>query len=147
VKALTWDQTRYENGQTFLWFTQEKTGEAQALPLSEQAVEILNAQKESKPSPRLRREFEKNVVFKLPESQAVNLTLKRWANRAGIEKSISFHVGRHTFATLTLTYGADLYTVAKLLGHTNIQTTQIYAEVVDATKRNTVNMLPKLQSE
>jgi site-specific recombinase XerD len=128
----------------FLWFTQEKTGEAQALPLSEQAIEILNAQKESKPSRRIRREFKKNIIFKLPGSQAANLTLKRWAKRAGIEKNISFHVGRHTFATLTLTYGADLYTVSKLLGHTNIQTTQIYAEVIDATKRNAVNMLPKL---
>jgi integrase len=144
VKALTWDQARHENGQTFLWFTQEKTGEAQALPLSEQAIEILNAQKESKPSPRIRREFGKSVIFKLPESQAVNLTLKRWAKREKIKKTISFHVGRHTFATLTLTYGADLYTVSKLLGHANIQTTQIYAEVIDATRRNAVNMLPKL---
>ena len=144
VKALTWDQVRHENGQTFLWFRQEKTKEPQALPLSEQAASILNAQKDSTPSPKIRREIEKNVVFKLPTAPAVGMMLKNWAKRAGIGKTVSFHVGRHTFATLSLTYGADLYTVSKLLGHANIQTTQIYAEVIDATKRNAVNMLPTL---
>jgi len=144
AKALTWDQVRYENDRPFLWFIQEKTKDAQALPLSEQAIEILNAQKYAEPSSRLRREIEKNTVFKMPAQQTVDKALKRWAKRAGVEKNISFHVGRHTFATMSLTYGADLYTVSKLLGHANIQTTQIYAEVIDATKRNAVNMLPKL---
>ena len=144
VEALTWDQVRCENGQTFLWYTQEKTKEPQALPLSEQAASILSAQKDSKPSPKIRREFEKNVVFKLPTAPTVDRLLKNWAKRARIGKTVSFHVGRHTFATMSLTYGADLYTVSKLLGHANIQTTQIYAEVIDTTKRNAVNMLPKL---
>jgi len=148
VKALRWDQVRYEDSQPYIWFTQEKTGEAQSLPLSEQAVEILNAQKDIQPSPSVRRQFEKDTVFKLPlSSQAVNDALKRWAKQAGIEKNISFHVGRHSFATLSLTYGVDLYTVSKLLGHQSIQTTEIYAKVIDKTKRDAVNMLPKLQSD
>jgi len=63
---------------------------------------------------------------------------------AGINKKVSFHVGRHTFATLTLTYGADLYTISKLLGHCNIRTTQIYAKIVDEQKRKAVNLIPKL---
>ena len=148
VKALTWNQVRIEGEQVSLWFSQEKTGAAEALPLSEQAVEILNAQKDSKPSPGIRRKFEKNVIFKFPATiQTVDASLKNWAKRAGIDKNVSFHCGRHTFATLSLKYGADLYTVSKLLGHARIATTEIYAEVMDKTKRDAVNMLPKLQDK
>ena len=148
VKALTWDKVRFEGDQAFLWFSQKKTGAAEALPLSKQAIEILNAQKDSRPSPRIRRKFEDNIIFKLPStSQSVNNTLGRWAKRAGIGKNVTFHCGRHSFATMALTYGADLYTTSKLLGHASISTTEIYAEVIDKTRRDAVNMLPELQSD
>jgi len=125
VKALTWDQVRFEDAQVFLWFSQQKTGEAEALPLSKQAIEILNAQKDSKPSPGIRRKFENNVIFKLPStSQSVNDALGRWAKRAGIAKKVTFHCGRHSFATMALTYGADLYTTEKTkFPHENISRT------------------------
>jgi site-specific recombinase XerD len=54
------------------------------------------------------------------------------------------HKARHTFATLALTSGVDIYTTSKLLGHRNLQTTQIYAKVVDEKKRHAVKMLPRL---
>ncbi len=73
-----------------------------------------------------------------------DVRLRTLVKKAEISKHVTFHVARHTFATLTLSYGADLYTVSKLLGHSNVRTTQIYAKIVDESKRKAVNMIPKL---
>jgi hypothetical protein len=54
---------------------------------------------------------------------------------------ITFHTSRHTFATMMLTLGADLYTTSKLLGHANVKTTQIYAKIVDSKKVEAVNLV------
>ena len=55
-----------------------------------------------------------------------------------------FHMARHTHATMMLTLGVDLYTVSKLLGHTNIQTTQIYAKLVDESKKKAIDLIPNI---
>ena len=55
-----------------------------------------------------------------------------------------FHMLRHTHATMMLTLGVDLYTVSKLLGHTNIQTTQIYAKLVDESKKKAIDLIPNI---
>lgn len=60
---------------------------------------------------------------------------------AKIDKKISYHCFRHTFATLTITAGADIFTTSKLLGHTNVHTTEIYADVVMNTKVDAVNLV------
>ena len=57
---------------------------------------------------------------------------------------VTYLIIQTVFLTLTLTYGADLYTVSKLLGHANIRTTQIYAKIVDESKRKAVNLIPKI---
>lgn len=54
---------------------------------------------------------------------------------------LDFHTARHTFATMMLTLGADLYTTSKLLGHTQVKTTTIYAKIVDKKKDEAVNLV------
>ena len=70
-----------------------------------------------------------------------NKHLFQWIGAAGITKNITFHSFRHTYATLQLFHGTDIYTVSKMLGHKDLKTTQIYAKIVDDTKRKAANKI------
>ena len=67
--------------------------------------------------------------------------LKDWMTDAGIKKHITFHCARHTYATLQLTLGTDIYTVSKLLGHKNLSTTEIYTKVINEKKIEAANKI------
>jgi site-specific recombinase XerD len=83
-----------------------------------------------------------DIVFAgLKYSAWVNLRLKQWVLDAGITADISFHCFRHTYATLQLNGGTDIFTVSKMLGHKDLKTTQIYAKIVDKTKREATNRI------
>lgn len=60
-----------------------------------------------------------------------------------LAEPITFHVSRHSYATMMLTIGVDIYTVSKLLGHKNVATTQIYAKIIDQKKIDAVNMMDR----
>jgi len=77
----------------------------------------------------------------LPSTTHINILLKPWANAAGTDKKFSFHTARHTFATMMLTLGADLYTTSKLLGHTDVKMTQVYAKIINRKKDEAVNLV------
>ena len=57
---------------------------------------------------------------------------------------LSFHLRRHTFAVLQLSLGTEIYTLSKLLGHRELKTTQVYAQIMDEKKREAVNWIPEL---
>ena len=80
-------------------------------------------------------------VFDLPSVPCINALIKPWAKAAGITKHFTFHTARHTFGTMMLTLGADLFTTSKLMGHSNIQTTEIYAKIVDKKKEEAINLI------
>ncbi len=73
-----------------------------------------------------------------------NKILKQWVEKAGIDKKITYHTSRHTFGTMMMTVGADLYTTCKLMGHADVRTTQIYAKIVDSKKIEAVNMVDRM---
>ena len=74
---------------------------------------------------------DKGRLLPILSNQKMNAYLKEIADICGIEKRLSFHLARHTFATMALTKGVSIESVSKMLGHTNIQTTQIYARIIN----------------
>jgi site-specific recombinase XerD len=115
--------------------TKSTSGKRLSMPLSSQAMKILDLDRlmdNTKNKNKLIFEF-------LPNNDSVNLIMKKWAKQASIEKNLHFHAGRHTFATLCLTSGIDIYTVSKLLGHSSIENTQIYAKIIDRKLKQEVH--------
>ena len=138
VSKLTWKEiTASQDGYAQIETTMQKTGKSITIPLSDNALKWLPEREGNLPESR--------IFYKLPDQvNNADVRLRTLIKKAGISKHVTFHVARHSFATLTLTYGADLYTVSKLLGHANIRTTQVYAKIVDESKRKAVNLIPKL---
>ena len=132
ISKMVWSEVQYSELEgCFLQFRQKKTKGVEVLPISEQAFKLLGERK--KPTEQ---------VFKgLIYSAYLNVHLKQWILRAGITKDITFHCFRHTFATLQLSFGTDIYTVSKMLGHRELKTTQIYAKIVDETKRKAADKI------
>ena len=125
IQKLKWNEIQVVGEQVRLNFTQQKTKGVEYMPISEQAYQLCG--EPGKP--------EQLVFDDLPDPSWISGPLKRWIKSAGITRNITFHCFRHTYATLQLAGGTDIYTVSKMLGHTNVKTTQIYAKVVDEKKQ------------
>ena len=78
-------------------------------------------------------------LFKIGSLDTVNKRIKAVAKKCEIEKPISFHLSRHSFAVLALNYGMPIESVSKILGHTNITITQIYAKVTNKKLENDIS--------
>lgn len=135
VRALQWrDITRSgENWQVCI--RMKKTDTPIYLPLPKQAVNWIPIKENPQPD---------DIVFeKLPEGCSIAKTLKKWTELAGVKKHITFHCARHTFATMMLTLGVDIYTVSKMLGHKKVETSQIYAEIINEKKQAAVSNMER----
>ncbi|MDD3773138.1 MAG: site-specific integrase [Weeksellaceae bacterium] len=132
ISKLQWCEVEYsEKLGNFLRFRQAKTNGVETQPISEEARKLLGE-----------RGKEDERVFPNFKYGNWNKTLlKDWLWEAGIKKKITFHCARHTYATLQLTLGTDIYTVSKLLGHRNLQTTEIYAKVINEKKVEAANKI------
>ena len=78
-------------------------------------------------------------LFNIGSLDTVNKRIKAVAKKCGIEKPISFHLSRHSFAVLALNYGMPIESVSKILGYTNITTTQLYAKVASKKLENDIS--------
>ena len=129
IVSLQWDDIKTENNQMFISKQMIKTRQEVIVPIGKSAKKYLPKKNNNK------------YVFNLPALPVISKVLKTWAKVAKVDKNVHFHISRHTFATSLLTKGADLYSVSKLLGHTNIATTQVYAEIVNQKKVDAINLL------
>jgi integrase/recombinase XerD len=129
IKELRWEHIN--NG--VLIMKQSKTQETNRLSLNQNALKVMGE-----------RGAARDLVFPLPSFNGSAKTIKNWAARAGIEKRITWHSARHSFATNILLLGYDVKTLSKLLGHTSIKHTQKYLSIVDERKTQAVNALPEI---
>lgn len=136
IENLRWGDIAQDGSQWRIQIVMRKTGNPLYLPLSKQALKWM---------PERGDAADGDFVFDgLPVRQHANRIIREWAEDAGITKHLSYHTARHTFATMMLTLGADLYTTSKLLGHTKVSTTEIYAKIVNSKKDEAVNLVDKV---
>lgn len=132
IEKLMWSEVYgNENEGYLIRFTQKKTKGVETLPISIDAYVLMGEKKGSS----------EKIFVPLLYSAWQNQKLQEWVYRAEIYKKVTFHSFRHTFATIQISLGTDIYTVSKMLGHRDLHTTQIYAKIIDKTKREAANKI------
>ena len=139
VKELTFENVDYSN--KILKFEQSKTkghsgGSGVIIPLNDGLLNLIG-------QPKTKYQFAENI-FNLPSHTMCLKSLQRWVKASGINKHITWHCARHSFAVNILNNGANIKTVASLLGHSGLRHTEKYTRAVDKLKEEAINSLPEL---
>ncbi len=122
IKNLTTENITMLGGSPWIVSKRQKTGVPFQIKLMDIPMQIIKRYEPYRIS---------NNLFNIGSHDTINKRIKEVAKMCGIEKRTSFHLSRHTFAVLALNYGMPIESVSKILGHTNITTTQIYAKVTN----------------
>ncbi len=134
IKTLKWTHLKKElvndNEIYFIEKEQEKTKDRVLIPLSDLAKKLLP-----------QKTLQKANVFNVFTNQYTNRALKSIMKLAGIEKKITFHSARHTYATLLINNNVNLSVVQKLVGHKDLKTTQIYAKILKNSLLQSVEVI------
>ncbi len=128
IKELKWKNINLKD--RMLSLTQSKTREEVSVPLNDTAIKLLGT-----PDKLLLK------IFTLPSSTGCNKTLKAWVERAGIQKHITWHNGRHSFGTNLIFNNVDILTTSKLLGHNSLRHTQRYVNIAAEMKEKATNKI------
>ena len=137
IQKLKWEQIIDQAENSSITFRQQKTKELEYQKLHPQAREILGD----------RGEKDSLVFPKVQNETYYNNILQGWINEAGIDKKITFHCSRHTFAMLLIEFKANIAVIQKLLGHKKLSTTQIYAKILDKQKEEALNLIPSINTK
>ena len=133
VRSITWGKIVKDGEKYRLHTVMFKTKRPFYIPLSKKAMQWM---------PERGDKTDEDLIFEnIPVQVNTKLYLQPWLDKAGITKPITFHCSRHTFGTMMLTLGADIYTTSKLMGHTKVEVTQIYAKIVNKKKDDAVSLI------
>lgn len=121
------------NGHPWLLFRRQKTDNLSQVYLLDKAIAILDKYLYERPYD--------GRLLPVYSNQVINRDLKKIAEACGIEKCLTFHLARHTFATMSLTNGVSMETVSKTLGHSSLKTTQIYARTLPKKMEQEMSLL------
>ena len=133
IQTLKWKQIQQTSKGTWQAVViQQKTKRPDYKPVTQQALQLCG----------IRPDDDEALVFEgLTDASWISRPLKVWIEASGIKKHITFHCGRHSYASLLLENGVDIYTIKSLMGHTNVKTTQIYTHIVNEQKEKAANTL------
>ena len=139
VKDLTFANVDFANN--LLKFEQNKTKGHSAnsgviIPLNDGLLKLIGEPTD--------KQTKQSLIFPLPSYEMCLKALGRWVKRAGIDKHISWHCARHSFAVNILNKGANIKTVASLLGHSGLKHTEKYTRAIDSLKQDAINSLPQI---
>lgn len=133
VRTITWGKIVKDGEKYRLHTVMFKTKRPFYIPLSKKAMQWM---------PERGDKTDDELIFEnIPVQVNTKLYLQPWLDKAGITKPITFHCSRHTFGTMMLTLGADIYTTSKLMGHTKVEVTQIYAKIINKKKDDAVSLI------
>ena len=133
VRSITWGKIVKDGEKYRLHTVMFKTKRPFYIPLSKKAMQWM---------PERGDKTDDELIFEnTPVQVNTKLYLQPWLDKAGITKPITFHCSRHTFGTMMLTLGADIYTTSKLMGHTKVEVTQIYAKIINKKKDDAVSLI------
>ena len=133
VTDLRWSDISVNGGRHFVSVVMQKNSKPISLPLPAKALSWLPERGEPEAP-----------VFSLPSHTILHKHLRKWAELAGLERHLHFHLNRHTYGTMLITAGVDLYTASKMMGHADVRPTQVYAKIVDRKKEEAVSLIDKV---
>lgn len=132
IIKLTWNNVIERNSELSVRIRMQKTQRELIVPISKKAQQFLPLKTDAN---------DERIFDPMCANRSENYHLKMWVARAGINRKITFHCFRHTFAMIQLENGTGLDVIQKMLGHTNIATTQIYAKVSEKMMREAVERI------